>query len=200
MAPHAASCAPHLANIVPSAWIVRHAPLAPQQGPVLDLACGNGRHGRMFLERGHRVLFLDRNVDPLADLKNHERAEIRAADLEDGSPWPLTGRTFGTIVVTNYLYRPLFPALLDALAPGGLLLYETFACGQERFNRPRNPDHLLKCGELLEWASKRLQVVAYEHGQKTDGPLPGVVQRLCAVNDRPTDGTEPPVHLLGPLP
>ncbi|CCQ72959.1 bifunctional 2-polyprenyl-6-hydroxyphenol methylase/3-demethylubiquinol 3-O-methyltransferase UbiG [Magnetospira sp. QH-2] len=186
----------HLANTTPSPWVRRHASLVPEGGPVLDLACGNGRHGRLFLELGHPVRFVDRNGDPLADLEDNAQARILIVDLEDGSPWPLAGQRFDGIVVTNYLYRPLFPHLLDCLAPGGVLIYETFARGQEQFNRPRNPDHLLNAGELLALTAHRLQVVAYEHGLKNGRPCPGVVQRICAVNDRPTDGAVPPFHAL----
>ena len=173
----------HLRITEPSPWVVRFAPLVPRNGPVLDLACGNGRHARHFLARGHHVLAVDQNVEAVKDLTSNDHAEIRRHDLEDGTGWPLGERQFAGIVVVNYLHRPLFPHLLDALAPGGVLIYETFARGNERFFRPRNPDHLLRSGELLDWLGGHCQIVCYEHGLVETGPLPGVIQRICAVKD-----------------
>jgi SAM-dependent methyltransferase len=166
-------------RVAPSPWIARFAALVPAGGTVLDLACGGGRHSRLFLDRGHDVTALDRDV---AQARLAQGAELIAADLEDGSPWPLEGRSFDAVVVTNYLWRPIFPVLLTALKPGGVLLYETFAAGNEAFGRPANPDHLLRRGELLELA-RDLTVVSYEDGIEGGAK---VVQRICAVN-----GTEP---------
>ncbi|BAE50412.1 class I SAM-dependent methyltransferase [Paramagnetospirillum magneticum] len=162
-------------RIAPSAWIARFAALVPEGGTVLDLACGGGRHARLFLDRGHNVTALDRDI---AQARLAEGAELIAADLEDGSPWPLGDRAFDAVVVTNYLWRPIFPAILAALKPGGVLLYETFAAGNEKFGRPANPDHLLRRGELLELA-RGLTVVAYEDGAMDHAK---VVQRIAAVN------------------
>jgi SAM-dependent methyltransferase len=191
----------HLKVSDPSPWVARFAPLARAGGPVLDIAAGGGRHGRHFLSRGHPVTLVDRLTDALDDLAGRDDAEVVKRDLEDGGPWPFEGRRFAAIVVVNYLHRPLFPHLLAALEPGGVLIYETFARGNERFNRPRNPDHLLKNGELLDLARGRLQIVAYEHGVKATTPHPGVVQRLCAVNDLDAstreDG-EPEPHPIRP--
>ena len=184
----------HLRINAPSPWIVRFAPLIKKGGTVLDLAAGGGRHSRHLVSLGLKVTAVDKSVEPLAGID----AEIITADLEDGGPWPFEGRTFDGIVVTNYLYRPTLENLIANLAPGGVLIYETFARGNEQFARPRNPDHLLKSGELLELVRGRLQVVAYEHGQKDSQPLPGVVQRSCAVNELATDGEEPPFHRTTP--
>jgi len=170
----------HLTIKEPSAWITRFASLVPQGGTVLDLACGGGRNSRHFLERGYKIVAVDRNTDAVDDLATHGRAEIVTADLEDGSPWPFEGRRFDGVVVTNYLYRPLLDILVNSLNDGGVFIYETFARGNEEFARPRNPDHLLIAGELLDLAKGRLHVVAYEHGRKSETPLPGVVQRICA--------------------
>jgi SAM-dependent methyltransferase len=192
----------HLRIVEPSPWVKRFAGLIPAAGPVLDLAAGNGRHARFLLGLGHQVVAIDRDGEALASLAGEGKAEAIVADLESGrdpfaATGPLGGRTFAGIVVVNYLYRPLLPALLAALAPRGVLIYETFARGNERFTRPRNPDHLLRAGELLELAAGKLQVVAYEHGVIEAAEIPGVKQRICAVNDlgqSARDDGEPPNH------
>jgi SAM-dependent methyltransferase len=161
---------------MPSPWIVQWAGLVPAGVPVLDVAAGGGRHTRFFADRGHTVTAIDRDVSALAA---QPTIEIVQADLEDGSPWPLPGRSFGAVVVTNYLHRPLFPALMDALTPGGVLLYETFMEGNERFGRPRQPEFLLKDGELLEWVRGRLSVTAYE-ARMISEPKMAMVQRIAA--------------------
>ena len=143
---------------------------------VLDLAAGRGRHAIFFAERGHKVTAVDRDVSRLPDHPNIERLE---ADLEDGSPWPLPDRRFGAVVVTNYLHRPLMPQLLASVAPGGVLLYETFMEGNERFGKPSNPDHLLKEGELLELVRGKFSVIAYE-ARLISEPAMAMVQRIAA--------------------
>ena len=194
----------HLRMTEPSDWMVRFAPLVPAGGAVLDLASGGGRHARYFARRGHPVVAVDRNVEALAKLDAD--VEVIEADLEDGAPWPLPGRRFAAVVVCNYLYRPLADHVMESLAPGGVLLYETFARGNEAFNRPRNPDHLLRAGELLEMVAGRLQVVAFEHGQLDLGECPGVKQRICAINDLGTSDRDDGVYFrlsviaLRPLP
>ena len=128
------------------------------------------------------MTFADRDVSALADLARNPAADIVEVDLEDGRPWPFPHGSFAAIVVSNYLFRPHLAGLVDSLAADGVLLYETFAQGNEAYGRPRNPDHLLRPGELLDLARGRLQVVAFEQGLIADPP-PGVKQRLCAVND-----------------
>ena len=163
----------------PSSWVARHASLIPQPGPVLDLAAGGGRHARYLKDLGHRVVAVDLDVSRLADLRGDARIEIIAADLEGGS-WPLGDRRFAGVVVTNYLWRPILPRIALALLPGGVLIYETFGLGQERHGKPRNPDHLLRPGELLELAeSAGLTVRAYRCGEVAD-PAPAVRQGLAA--------------------
>lgn len=185
----------HLTIQRPSPWIERWAHLIKPGGHVLDLAAGGGRHSRFLLGRGFQVTCVDRTTESLADLQG--LVEVVQADLEDGSPWSLQGRAFDAVVVVNYLHRPLFETLIRSLQPGGALLYETFARGNEAYSRPRNPDHLLKAGELLDLVHGRLQVVAFEHGLLREGDIPGVKQRLAAVNDLNLslreDG-EPPTH------
>jgi SAM-dependent methyltransferase len=172
----------HLRITEPSPWVRRFAPLIRDGGTVLDLACGGGRHARYFLALGYPVAMVDRDAGPVGDLAGQPGAEVIEADLEGDAPWPLAGRTFAAVVVVNYLHRPLLPRLIGSLEDGGVLVYETFARGNERFSRPRNPDHLLKSGELLEAVRGKLQVIAYEHGIDEHAPLPGVKQRLCAIN------------------
>ena len=163
-----------------SAWITRFGASVPDGGAVLDLACGGGRHTRWFLERGHHVVAVDRDLSAVADLAGDRRVELVTADLETGAPFPVAGRTFGAVVVTNYLWRPILDDIVRAVAPGGWLLYETFAAGNERFGHPTNPDFLLRPGELLELArAHALRVVAYED-VVIDEPRPAAVQRITA--------------------
>lgn len=150
--------------------------LVTPEATVLDIAAGAGRHTRFFADRSHKVTAIDRNISALTAQPN---VEIVQADLEDGSPWPLPGRSFGAMVVTNYLHRPLFPALIEALAPGGVLLYETFMVGNERFGHPSNPEFLLKDGELLEVVCGRFSVTAYE-ARMISEPKMAMVQRIAA--------------------
>jgi SAM-dependent methyltransferase len=169
----------HASLSTPSPWVARWAGIIPRGGQVLDLACGHGRHARYLAAMGFRVEGVDRDAQALAEVARLGIATLEA-DLEAG-PWPCAGRAFEAIVVCNYLWRPLFPRIFDALAPGGVLIYETFMIGNERYGRPANPAFLLRPGELLELASGRLQVVGFEQGF-VSRPKPAVIQCLCAVN------------------
>lgn len=164
----------------PSAWVARFAPMVPEGGTVLDVACGSGRHARMFRDRGHPVVVLDRDVVKVSDMAADAEVEIVARDLENGRPWPLAGRTFAGVVVVNYLHRPLLPALVRSVAPGGVLIYETFAVGNERFGKPSNPDYLLHREELLIAVRPELQVVAFEDLEE-QAPRHAVKQRVVAI-------------------
>ena len=166
-----------MAITVPSAWIRRQAGLVPAGAAVLDLACGGGRHTRLFRALGHPVTAVDIDLKGLGPLAEDAGVEAIEADLENG-PWPLAGRTFGGVVVTNYLWRPLLPLIVAAVAPGGALLYETFAIGQERFGKPSNPDFLLRPDELLAAVSGQLSVRVFEHFQTDE---PAMRQRIAAV-------------------
>ena len=168
----------------PSAWVVRFAGLIPAGGPVLDLACGDGRHARYFAGRGHPVTAVDIDVRGVTGLAGQPGIKVLEADLESGR-WPFGPGSFAGIVMTNYLHRPHFATLPGTLRPGGVLIIETFAAGNELVGRPRNPDFLLAAGELLTAFDPILQIVAYEHGRE-ESPRPAVRQRICAV--RPSVG------------
>ncbi len=166
----------------PSAWVARFARLLHPGSRVLDLACGAGRHTRLLLEAGHWVIAVDRDLSRVrvADLRRgDERLTLVQADLEDGCPWPLGNQTFDAVVVANYLWRELFPDILRSVGPGGYLIYETFAAGNERFGKHTNPDYLLRKDELLEIVEGKLDVVEYEHTE-VQTPKPAVLQRICA--------------------
>ena len=160
---------------------------------MLDLAAGGGRHTALLRDRGNRVVAVDRDTGTLTRrFAGDPAVEIRGLDLEDGGPWRL-GQGFDGIVVTNYFHRLLFAPMIDALAPGGAMLYETFMLGNERFGRPSNPDFLLRPGELLAAFGPALTVVAFEQGI-VDQPRPAALQRIAAVKGSPTmlPATPPP--------
>ena len=169
----------NMMNLPASPWVARFTPLA-KAGEALDLVCGSGRHTRLLAARGMRVLALDRNAELLASLAGPNVTTLQH-DLEaEGAVWPFEPGRFALIVVTNYLYRPLFPQLAASLLPDGILIYETFAQGNQVYGKPSNPDFLLAPEELLGLAhGGGLQVLAYEDGH-VDRPHPAQVQRLCA--------------------
>ena len=168
----------------PSAWVQRWSHLVAPGGVVLDVACGYGRHARWFYEQNHPVALVDRAqaaINSIASIIPAHACEAVVADIENG-PWPFVGRQFAAVVVTNYLWRPLFPTLLGSLQPGGVLIYETFTQGNGTVGKPSRPDFLLRTGELLD-VCKALRVVAFEDGfqQAADGSAPRFVQRIAAV-------------------
>ena len=175
--------------LTPSDWIVRWSHLLPPHGTVLDVACGAGRHVRWFAQRGHHVTGIDQNVAHGEPIKAAKATWV-CADIENG-PWPLlingTPQVFDAVIVTNYLWRPLLDTLIASVAPGGVLLYETFTSGNETVGRPTRPDFLLQAGELLQRCSA-LQVVAYENGYLEHPPR--FVQRIAAVRP-PTAASDP---------
>jgi SAM-dependent methyltransferase len=172
----------------PAAWVRRWTHLVPHGGSVLDVACGFGRHMRWFSQRGHPVTGVDRAPDAVEAVAG--LGEAVCADIENRT-WPFFGRTFEAVVVTNYLWRPLWPAILLSVAPGGVLIYETFAAGNETVGKPARPDFLLQPGELLG-VCHELRVVAYEDGFLDEPPR--FVQRIAAV--RPLPGEPRPRYRL----
>jgi len=168
----------------PSPWIAAWSKLIAPGSRVLDLACGGGRHTLLLAQQGHDIVAVDRDVSALSAWRHASQwracIELQCHDLES-QPWPFAAAAFGAIVVTNYLHRPLFAPLLAALKPGGILLYETFARGNERFGKPSNPDFLLQPGELLQRVQPALRVIAYQDVY-VDQPKPALMQRLCAIN------------------
>lgn len=174
----------------PSPWVRRWAHLVPAGRPVLDVACGFGRHLQFFRELGHPLTGVDRSAEALATLDGVD--ELVLADIE-GGPWPFAGRQFGGVVVTHYLWRALLPAIIEAVEPGGTLIYETFASGNETVGKPSRPDFLLRPGELLT-ACAGLRVVAYEDGFLQAPPR--FVQRIAAVRELPAEPSVPPRHQL----
>ena len=178
----------------PSAWVQRWSHLVTERGVVLDVACGQGRNARWFYERNHPVALVDRAQAAIESIAIPAQAcEAVVADIENG-PWPFAGRQFAAVIVTNYLWRPLMPTLLDSLAPSGVLIYETFTQGNETVGKPSRPDFLLRTGELLELC-RDLRVVAFEDGFQEDaqGQSPRFIQRIAAVREAAgqTDGHPP---------
>jgi SAM-dependent methyltransferase len=178
---------PHGAGAV-SDWIRRWSHLVPAHGQLLDLACGHGRHLRWFAARGHAVVGVDKAADALQsldDLRAGGQVRTVLADVENG-PWPLMDaqapQRFDAVIVTNYLWRPLLPTVVQSLAPGGVLLYETFAHGNAEVGRPARPDFLLQPGELLRVCAG-LRIVAFEDGFCTHPAR--FVQRIAAVREGP---------------
>jgi SAM-dependent methyltransferase len=166
--------------IPPSPWVVRHASRILPGGRVLDLACGRGRHARLLAHRGYPVLAVDRDAAALASLHGVAGVTVLGADLE-GADWPLAGLAFAGLVVTNYLWRPRLADIVALLAPGGVLIYETFMVGHEAYGKPSNPDFLLRPGELrVAAAAGGLVELEYFEGF-TAGPGPAVRQAICAL-------------------
>ena len=164
-------------QLAPSPWVLRFAALVADGGRVLDVACGAGRHARLFVASGHTVEAVDCDVSGFLDVP--ARVNLRQADLE-ADPWPYADEKFTGVIVTNYLHRPLMATLITCVAPGGAFIYETFAAGNEAYGRPSRPDFLLQPGELLEAVRGQLRVVAFEDIY-VDAPKPARVQRIAAV-------------------
>lgn len=173
----------------PSPWVRQWTHLIAPGGSVLDVACGHGRHMQWLQAQGLKVVGVDRQAEAIAQVATWGEAIL--ADIENG-PWPLPGRQFDALVVTNYLWRPLWPRLLESLSPGGVLIYETFATGQETIGKPSRPEFLLRPGELLTLCQS-LRVVAFEDGYQPTPPK--FVQRIVARRESSGNGL-PDRHAL----
>src|SRR5450830_1741954 len=163
-----------------SSWVTRWSHLVPPQGTVLDIACGQGRHLKWFSQRGHAVTGVDRSPEALQTAASFGKVVL--ADIEN-CPWPLLGSNdqvlrFNAVIITNYLWRPLFPVIADSVAPGGALIYETFAQGNETTGKPSRPDFLLRHGELLTTFAN-MHIVAFEEGF-LENPA-RFIQRIAAI-------------------
>lgn len=175
----------HLSQVHASAWVQRFVSRIPQ-GVVLDCASGGGRHARLLAELGYKVLACDRDAAALATILHPQitcvQCDLEAEDAQHHVNWPFAPHRFAGIVVTNYLHRPLFPAMLDSLVPGGVLIFETFAQGNAQFGKPSNPNFLLAHGELAATlqAAGDFHILAYEDGYVSQ-PKPAMVQRICAI-------------------
>ena len=169
-------------GLAPSPWVTRWVRLLAPGSRVLDVACGFGRHTRSAAGQGHHVVAIDKNEAALSGLKTLDGVRTIKADLEE-EDWPVPGNRFDAVIVTNYLHRPLFPALLGAVSESGLLIYETFARGNEKFGRPSNPDFLLEAGELIDLVRPSMHVLGYEDVY-VGSPQPAMVQRICSCGPR----------------
>lgn len=179
MTTHDEKAVSHIHEDMPSPWICQYAPLIRSGGQVLDLACGNGRHARWLAANDWKVHAVDRNTAALARLQQLSNISTLVADLEKDH-WPYSDHRFDGIVVSRYLHRPLLPRLIESLQVGGVLIYETFMDGNERFGRPQNPDFLLRSNELLKSFLPHLTIIAYQQGEHHT-PGSAVMQRICAV-------------------
>jgi len=160
-----------------SPWLSQHLSHIPN-GRILDLACGGGRHSRFLLQQGFQVTALDKDISGLADIADLPGLTLLEHDLECGAPWPFA-QAFDAILVFNYLHRPLFNTLAEAIRPGGLLIYQTFMAGNEAYGRPRSERFLLQPDELREWTQQQFEIIDFEQGY-SEQPKPGMRQALCA--------------------
>ena len=166
--------------IPPSSWVVAHLARIPKDSEVLDLACGHGRHSRLLAAAGHAVLAVDRDAEALAGLQGVPGIRCQQMELE-GEAWPLAGSCFGTVIVTNYLWRARLPDVLALVAAGGVLIYETFMVGNAAYGKPSRPDFLLRPGELrAEADAAGLEVIDFCEGY-VDQPKPAMRQAICAL-------------------
>lgn len=166
----------------PSQWVVEHAPLIRKGGRVLDLACGSGRHALWLAGQDYQVDAVDRDAQAVAGMQGMANISVSITDIETGH-WPEIDQRYDGIVVSRYLFRPLLSKLTEMLNPDGVLIYETFMLGNERYGRPSNPDYLLQPDELKMVYAPLLKIYAFEQG-KVDEPVPAMTQRICAINSQ----------------
>ena len=166
--------------MVISPWVREHYKYVKEGGLVLDLACGNGRHGKFLMEKGFKVVFLDLDISQLTGVCNKLVNQIIQHNLEDGSSWPFAPEMFDAVVVTNYLHRPIFKKLISVISCDGLLIYETFAKGNEAFGKPSNPNFLLNPEELIELVRPKMRVTSFHEGYSNDGRN-AIMQKIVAM-------------------
>jgi SAM-dependent methyltransferase len=162
----------------PSPWMMKYAPQIKSKGRVLDLACGKGRHAIWLAQQGFLVDAIDRDQNTTSHMKDIENINVLILDLETSEP-PKFTHTYDGIIVSRYLHRPLLTLLADILNPSGILIYETFMSGNERYGKPSNPDFLLLPDELLTTYAPLLSIIGFEQGEEQE-PRPAVIQRICA--------------------
>jgi len=167
------------ANLDPSVWVVTNSRYLVPNAKVLDLACGNGRHTKFLIEQGFDVTSVDINQNALNEVAKISKSRVLSADLENGE-WPFAERSFDGIVVTNYLHRPQLELITNTLTDRGLLIYETFMIGNERYGKPSNPAFLLRPNELNNIFAHSMLILKSEQGH-IRFPKEATVQRVCAV-------------------
>jgi SAM-dependent methyltransferase len=171
----------HQSLAEPSPWVVKHLPLIKKGGRVLDLACGNGRHAIWIAQQGYQVDAIDRDVQAVSGMLDMDNINVQILDIEAGE-WPGPGQKYDGIVVSRYLYRPLLTSLPEILNSGGVLIYETFMVGNERYGKPGNPNFLLSSNELLSVYSPLLSIISFEQVEESN-PKPAVIQRICGLKN-----------------
>ena len=166
-------------NASPEEWVKKHIHLIPEKSTVADIACGKGRHTRLLLRRGFFVVAFDKDVSGLRDIPPTPNLRVVEVDLEADNECLKHPKEFSAIIVVNYLHRPLFDNLIHALKPGGILIYQTFMVGNERYGRPHNTDYLLKENELSTRLEAEFRIIEFDQGY-IEYPKPAVIQKICA--------------------
>ena len=166
-------------NKKPNKWVECYSSLIPSGGSVLDLACGSGRHTGMLLNKGYQVTAVDIDTTLIKQNFSNKNLNIVKCDLESLSFWPFEKNSFLGIIVVNYLHRPLFSKIIESLREEGVLVYQTFADGHSRYGKPKNPDYLLKRGEL-KTVFDSMKIISYQHGYLSY-PSQSIIQRICCV-------------------
>ena len=166
--------------MVISNWVSENYNHIKKKGLILDLACGSGRNGKFLLEKGFDVVFLDRDTSQLDWVPEPFRSQVIKHDLEAGTSWGFSSCSFDAVVVTNYLYRPIFPDLLSIIDEGGVLIYETFSKGNEIYGKPTNPNYLLEPEELIDLVRPSMRLISFKEGYSNEGKE-SITQKIVAV-------------------
>ena len=166
--------------MVISRWVAENQKFIKRNGLILDLACGSGRNGKFLLEKGFNVVFLDRDISLLGWVPKASRSQVVKHDLENGTRWCFLPCSFDAVVVTNYLYRPIFADLLSIIEEGGVLIYETFSKGNEIYGRPKNPNYLLQPEELIDIVRPSMRIISFKEGYSDEGRK-SITQKIVAI-------------------